>query len=412
MVKKKTVNNTKKNMIWNMLGSLSFGFISMIFLVITTRLIGISEAGEYSFSFALACTFFTIGSYSGKVYQLTENDKTISDSDYIFNRIITTVIMIIISILFVIIMHYEKNKFFLIIIFTLFRGTDVLSDTFHAIIQRNNELYKCGISLLTKTIFLGIMFFFISYYFQNIIISSLSVLIIEIFFCIFIDFKIAKKFMVFKRFNKNNFTKLLKNGFYAFCFAFLYNYVLNIPKYILEMFGTNEMQAIFGIIIMPATFMALIATYFVQPFLNTIVQLIGEKKGKELITLIIKINVITILFGVLVIVIVFFLGIPVLSFIYNLNLNEEKINLIIIIIGSIFYALTNIFSATIISLRRTFSQLIILILTLLFAFSLSYILINNYQLFGASLSFLIYMIVECLLYLIVTLFYIRKDVKK
>ena len=112
------------------------------------------------------------------------------------------------------------------------------------------------------------------------------------------------------------------------------------------------------------------------------------------------------------IVIVFFLGIPVLSFIYNLNLNEEKINLIIIIIGSIFYALTNIFSATIISLRRTFSQLIILILTLLFAFSLSYILINNYQLFGASLSFLIYMIVECLLYLIVTLFYIRKDVKK
>ena len=282
MVKKKTVNNTKKNMIWNMLGSLSFGFISMIFLVITTRLIGISEAGEYSFSFALACTFFTIGSYSGKVYQLTENDKTISDSDYIFNRIITTVIMIIISILFVIIMHYEKNKFFLIIIFTLFRGTDVLSDTFHAIIQRNNELYKCGISLLTKTIFLGIMFFFISYYFQNIIISSLSVLIIEIFFCIFIDFKIAKKFMVFKRFNKNNFTKLLKNGFYAFCFAFLYNYVLNIPKYILEMFGTNEMQAIFGIIIMPATFMALIATYFVQPFLNTIVQLIGEKKRKRI----------------------------------------------------------------------------------------------------------------------------------
>ncbi len=411
MVKNRNGNNTKKNMIWNMLGSLSFGFISMIFLVITTRLIGISEAGEFSFSFALACTFFTIGSYSGKVYQLTENDKTIDDSDYIFNRIFTTLVMLVIAILFVTLMHYEKNKFWLIIIFTLFRGIDVLSDTLHAIIQRNNQLYKCGISLLIKTIILSVTFSLVSYYFHNIIFSSLTVLIIEIVFCFFVDFRIAKNFIIFKKFNKNNFNQLLKNGFYAFCFAFLYNYVLNIPKYILEMLGSNERQAVLGIIIMPATFMALIATYLVQPFLNKMVQLIEEKKSKELIALIIKMNVITLLFGLLVIIIASFLGIPVLSFIYNLNLNEEKINLIIIIIASIFYALTNIFSATIISLRRTFAQLIILIVTLIFAFIISYILINKYQLFGASLSFLIYMIVECLLYVVVTLFYIKKDMR-
>ena len=300
----------------------------------------------------------------------------------------------------------------LLFILTLYRGIDVITDTFHAIIQRNNELYKVGISLFIKTIILTIVFLLVNIVTKNILISTLSILIIEIFFCILVDYRISKKFLRFTKFEYLKFKRLIKNGFFVFCYTFLTSYVINVPRYILDLFYNNEMQAIYGIIVMPATFMAMVAAYLVQPYLNKIVNYIEEKKYKEIVTMTKKLSFLVLGLGLIALCLAGLLGIPVLQMLYNITLSKQQINLMIIILGSVLFALIHIFSAIIISLRRTFEQLIILIITAVLSMLMGYILVKNNGIFGASLTYLIIMCIQALLYVFITIHFLKKDVKE
>ena len=79
----------KKNVIWNMIGATANAFNSLLFAVIVIRINGASEAGIFTIAFALANWFYVIGVYSGRVFQVTDRTNQNSDTDYIYNRIIT-----------------------------------------------------------------------------------------------------------------------------------------------------------------------------------------------------------------------------------------------------------------------------------------------------------------------------------
>ena len=69
------MNNLKvKNFMWSTIGAVIFGFTSLFFMIITTRINGIDIAGAFTYAFANACVLWTSGSYSGKTVQITETD--------------------------------------------------------------------------------------------------------------------------------------------------------------------------------------------------------------------------------------------------------------------------------------------------------------------------------------------------
>ena len=135
-------NDLKKAYFWNTIGSGLNAFNSFFFLIIVTRINGLHDAGIFTFSFATACMLYAIAIYSGRTYQVTENEKDITDNEYILNRIVCSIIMIIISILFVIINGYTKTKLIVFILLCIFKCTEALSDVFHGILQKNNRLHQ------------------------------------------------------------------------------------------------------------------------------------------------------------------------------------------------------------------------------------------------------------------------------
>ena len=58
-------------------------------------------------------------------------------------------------------------------------------------------------------------------------------------------------------------------------------YVLNAPKYAIDTYGTDRLQAMFGYIIMPATVIVLFAQFVFMPFLNKLKKLYADKQMKE-----------------------------------------------------------------------------------------------------------------------------------
>ena len=390
--------NVKKNFIWNTMGSLLFGFTSLFLLVIITRINGVDLAGAFSYAFAVACIMYCLAQYSGKTFQITETDKEITDSDYLHNRLITFFVMVVISFIFCIVTKQDFLKFILIILLSVYRGIDAYIDSIHATIQRNGYLYKVGMSLFFKTIILVIVFLIVDLLTRNLVLSVALIVGINFIFACFVDYKIAKNMIKRTKFNKGHNKFLFKTGFSLFGYNFLGVYVMNIPKYVINYFSTDEVQTIYSIIIMPASFLSMVAIYIVQPLLGEITDAVNKNNMKVLKETIVKLSLAIIGIGILAIMVSYILGIPLLEFVYDLNLDSQKINLLIIIVGSIFYSLVVMISAVLVAMRENGIQLKILIITAILSTFINIVLINNFEMTGACITYMIIMFFEFICY--------------
>lgn len=398
----------KKSFIWNMLGSGINAFNSLFFMIVATRINGVIDAGIFTLAFSTACIIYVIGIYAGRIYQVTEKDKLVSDKDYIVNRLITTTFMIAIVILFTILRKYDFYKSSVFILLTLYKGLEAFSEVLYGILQKNDKLDIVGKSLFYKSIIGIIVFVITDIITKNMILSICSTLCVSILVMGIYDLKKALKHIDLKiKANKNSIIKIFKSGFYTFAIAFLGLYVLNAPKYAIDVYLQENYQTIFGIIVMPATVIGLVAQFLIHPFLNQIINLYENNKIKDLKKLSLKLVLAILAFGTICSILAYFLGTQVLGLIYGLDLSTYRVGLLIIIVAATLYTIGVIYSSILTSIRETFSQFIIYIIVSILALILSNIATREEALDGAIIAYLIIMMVQFLAYTIYTNIKIR-----
>lgn len=405
------MNNTKKNFIWNMVGSTVNAFTSLVFMIIVTRINGTNIAGIFTFSFSLACLFQVISNYSGRTFQVTNNDSKIKDSDFVYNRITSCIIMAIFLIIYLIIKEYDAYKNMMIILFAIYRIIESLAEVMYGIIQKNNELYKVGISLFLKGSLGTIVFLLVDYFTNNILMTLVFLIFTCIIITILYDYKNFNFF-----YSKNNYDpkvniKLFKLGIFVFGFTFLTQYILNAPKYTIDDYLPNEMQTIYGIISMPASFIVLCSQFVIQPLLVKFSELIKNSKYRDLFKLSLKTILIIILLGFTAIVAAYFLGIPILNLIYGVKLNDYLIPLLIIIVGATFFSISFAILTILTAMRKTFAQIIFYIICSLVVMFLSKYMVLKYSIIGGTISYATTMILLCIMYLIYYIIVIRRCIK-
>lgn len=406
------MSKLKKNVIWNMIGASTNAFTSLIFAIIVTRINGLEEAGIFTYAFATSCLFFVIAIYAGRAFQVTDVSDKYSDTDYIYHRILTCMVMILAIITFNIIKGYNIFKSSVMLLLCLYKVTEAFSEVWYAIIQKKEQLYKVGISMTIKAIVSMIVLFIIDYFTKNLILSCISIIVVNLLCIIFYDLKNIMQVGITKtKFNIEKIKSIFVTGFFTFILTFLGSYLINAPRYAIDDILTSDLQTIFGIIIMPATFMGLLGQYIIQPALTKIAKAIKEKDYKNLKKITTFVIVTILLIGILVLFVAYFLESPVLGIIYGVDLTPYILSMMIIIAGSIMYSLGIIISYILIAFRKTFIQAIIYTAVSIIATILSYTLVNKIQILGASITYAITMTIIALSFLIYLIYHIKKCVK-
>lgn len=393
----------RKNFIWNILGTGFNAFNSLFFMIAVTRINGVDNAGIFTIAFSTACIIYIVGVYAGRIYQVTEPDKSITDKEYIINRIITTVSMLILVILFSVIRGYDIFKSAVFLLLTTYKALEAFSDVIYGILQKNEKLDIAGKSLFFKSLISVIAFVAIDAITKNMIISIISIILVSLLILIFYDLKNGIKYIDLKLpVKKENIIKIFKAGFFTFAISFLGMYVLNAPKYAIDSYLENNYQTIFGIIVMPATVIGLVAQFLIHPYLNQIVALYEEKNLKGLNKLALKLIIYILGVGVISSILAYFLGTQVLGLIYGLDLSAYRLGLLIIIIASTLYTIGVIYSSILTTVRETFSQFIIYIVMSIFAYIVANTCTKVGQINGAVISYLLIMAMQFLIYTIYT----------
>lgn len=259
---------------------------------------------------------------------------------------------------------------------------------------------KYGISLFAKAIIGIITFFIVDYITRNLLISCISIVVVNVLILLIYDYSNLKKVEVVKtKYSDEANKRILKTGLFAFGLNFLSIYLLNTSRYAIDDLLSNEMQTIYGIIIMPATFMGLLGQYIIQPSITKISKYIKDEEYNNLKKIITNLILIIAILGILVFIVAYFLEVPVLGLVYGIELSNYFNSMMIIIIGSIFYSIGIVTSSILISMRKTFSQVVVYAISSVIATILSYKLVKIVQIQGASITYLITMLLVAVIFI-------------
>lgn len=403
-----------KNFIWNSLGTGINSFNSLFFLIIVTRVNDIHTAGIFSIAYSTATILYTLAMYSGRLCQVTDIENKIKDKDYITNRILTCFIMLIGATGFLLVKQYSSFKTTIFALLAIFKGLEAFSDILYGVMQKNDILYKSGQSLSLKG-FVGIaVFFIVDFITKDLRWACLAVIIVNLIVLIVYDYFIVTRKLIDNKFkiNKENVLSIFKSEFFVFVNSFAGIYILNAPKYAIDNFLTEDIQAIYGYIMMPATVMTLFTQFIVMPFLGKLKEMYENKQLKEIEQVTLKIKLIVIAFGGFAVLAAFLLGPEFLGLVYGLDLTAYRMNLCVIIASYIFYAISYINLVTLTTIRHTFIQFVIYVASMVIAYIGSTVLVQNFGINGATFSCTTTLAIQFILYTIATKVIMYKERKK
>lgn len=175
--------------------------------------------------------------------------------------------------------------------------------------------------------------------------------------------------------------KLLIECFPLFAASFLSLYIYNASKYAIDNYLTEDIQTYYNILFMPTFIINLFSEFAFKPLLTVLAELWLNNKIKEFIS---EIIILLKWIGVLTVVALiggYFLGIPVLSFIYGIKLSYFKIEFMILLIGGGFGASVWLFNNILTIMRKQKGLLLGYLGTSIFTSIISPILTQKKQYF-------------------------------
>ena len=262
----KNKNNTR-DFAWNAVGLTLNACNSLFFLIVVRFINGLDTAGIFTYTFALCVFLYAFLLYYNRSFQVSDAKNKFSFNDYLSCRAITSVLGLIAILIFALINHFSLFEIGVVLLLSGFRVVEAVSDCFYGAIQKKDKLYQTGISLSLKAIF-GLLFFTLIDWLTKDLLFALVVLILVnlLFFC-FYDLPNYRKLYTGKiKLQFSHLKPLFKACLPVLIFSALAIYLSNCQKYVLPYFEPDNVQAIFGILIMPATLLALIGSYLINPF--------------------------------------------------------------------------------------------------------------------------------------------------
>ena len=419
-VLEKTNNVNRSSYIWNAINAILSAAQCPVILLVMTRTNGVRDAGVFSIAFAVATLMLYLGQYGLRRFQSSDINQKYSFAEYNCMRYITCGAMIIASLAYcvygIFFKDYTADKFAVIFLICMLKVIQAYADVIHGHMQQRGRLDVATKASSTRYIAEMASYIIMLIITRNLMISTFVCIGVSIIVLMLTTINAAVNYCdtLKPSISGYKFKMLAIEGFPLFASLFLNMYITNAPKYAIDAVLTDEMQAYYNLIFMPAFAIQLITHFIFNPIITTYAEL-WLTKTKESITklsqLIRKQCVIIIGLTALGIAVALTIGIPILSFIFGVDLSDYKTELCVIMFGGGMLAYATYFS-TVLTVIRMQNILVICYGAVAVAAKLmSNFFVSRYELMGAAVMYAGLMVILAIALAIVTVYGVRKEIK-
>lgn len=403
-MKIKTNPSAKEIYFWNLLGNLTASGVSVLYLLIVTRLTSAKVADQFSLANSIGTLWIVIGLFQVRNYQGTDVSQKHSFIGYFQTRLITILAMLVTLYPYLYIIgegRYSFETILLTFLMIFYRMWDAVSDLFQGLFQQRERMDIAGKTMFYRYSTSAVVLFLSILLSKSVIVGLFSLVIWNGLVIIFYETSFLKYFETihWKELFSSNYKKDIKDIFLAcwplFVNGFILLYILNEPKIIIEK-GLNQgvlqtgMQRDFNILFMPVFFMSLIIL-MVRPLITQMAILWNREKYAEFSLIVKKLLFYLFIGGIAITIVVYFIGTPILSLVFGVALSQYTLPFAILIFAGVLYALAIVFENILTIIRKQHLLVGLYIVLLVITKLVTELFIYRYHMFGAALSFLIVM---------------------
>ena len=375
---------TKKEVIWNTLGSFFDALVSALLLMFCTRLNGTEIAGMFSISFTTAVLLNALGDFGIRIYQVTDTNRKYKFGEYLVTRLIVVTLMLFVGLSFIIVTGYTAEKLGICVALIMYKIIDNLSETYQGEFQLRNKLDLSGKSLVIRIVSSLSVFLLIDIISKNVVLASFSMVLTNLIIFLLWDVRILSKMEKIKiEIDKTHIKEIIQGCLPLAISTGLSLYIINANKYAIDNFGDYTMQTFFNVVYMPTYVINLVSTFVIKPFLKPFGEYwLGKEYGKFIKT----ISIIVLILAACTILIdlaCFILGVPILSLIYGLDLQSYKLEMLLLIISGFFYAASTVIMYALSTMRKQKLTTVSYIITAVLALIVSNLFVNKFGIMGA-----------------------------
>lgn len=414
---KKTNSIPHSTYFWNMVNATFAAIQSVVILAVMTRTNGLEDAGVFSIAYAIASLMLFIGKYGLRRFQASDVEEQYSFGEYYAMRIFTCLGMIIASIVYClygfVFSDYSAEKAIIVLIICLWKVIQAFSDVFEGFVQQKGRLDVASKASAARMFFGTITYVVFLLLTSNLMLSTIACVLLSLLIMLITSINVASEYGPLKAvFTKKSLVGLTVAGFPLFLSYFLSLYVGNAPKYAIDQFLSDEIQAYYNFIFMPAFVVQLLANFIFNPILTTYARLWTDSRYKEFLRALKKQLLVILSLTIAVLVGAFFFGIPLLSLLFAVTLDAYKIELCVVVIGGGMLTYVTYFATVVTIIRHQYSLIIGYLVAAIAAKVFSKHFVTSYGIMGAASLYTILMALLAFIFFLLMIYYVRKDIKE
>ena len=386
-------HRTTRDYVWNTVAVAIWGFVFPLLTIIVTQVVGPEQGGMFSMAFVVGTLLMFIGNYGVRTYQVSDLKEAHSFTDYQTNRWVTCFAMVVVGILYCVIRGYAENMFAISMGVYLYKMIDGLADVYEGRLQQADKLYLAGISLALRSVAVIIVFSACLFLTRSLSVACIGMAIAALISFVIVTFPLA--LLETPKSNKRSFTSikaLFKQCFPLFIALFSFALIDTMPRFIMESTLAYDNQLYFYVLCFPASAIVSGIGFIYKPQLLRLASLWADpKQHRQFDFMIWAIIGAIVLLAIIMIVIVATVGIPIISFLYGIDLESFRSLFYVMLAAGAVMATIDFLYQVITVLRKQMAVMKLYLITFGFALFIPLLLISFTGLPGAVLSYLIIM---------------------
>ena len=378
-----------KGAFWNSLGSTMYGANSFVMLALVSQIGNVEQTGDFGIAFTTAQILYIVGLLGVSQYQMTDYSKRYLFSDYANVRQLSCALMIICCIIACGVMHFKSGKLAYTIGLTILMLLNVIAELYQSLFFQNDRLDLSGSMLFYRTFWSLLLFSGALLVTHNVLFAimvqilgnfAVTLYYIRLVAPGFISGQKAELAFVSTR-------NLIWECLPLFVSTLLMSIMLNASKYGVEFLMDDRAQGFYNLIFIPAQIIDLCSRFLFMPFLRQYEQLFSNHLQKEFIKMLGKQIAAILLFTSSCCIAAPSLGIWMLGIVYHKDISGLTVPLVFIIIGGGVFAICQLCYWILTTLRQQRYILIVYLSSVLVMPPVTAMLIKQWNLEGAALSF-------------------------
>ena len=397
----KTGNIQRSAVIWNAAAACLTSFQTMLLLMLLTHFGTAEHSGYFVMAFTMANLLMHLGKFGMRQYQVTDAGNRFSFREYVVSREVSVGLMTLALVLYLLwsllFNGYTAEKAAVVALITFYRGVEAAEDVLHGRLQQQGRLDIAAKILAIRNAAFMLGFAALYLLTKNLVLTCAVNAAITLILCIVLNkpfangaspeaaasgdaAEVAREPAVSGDAAGNSLpsegnpqpgdfsehvlcpsgqndpksgVKALLLDCLPLCLTMVtYMYLGNAPKYIVDGLVSDAVQTRFNIVIMPAFVGSLLCSFIFNPALKRMGDL---WQGKDIATLrktTRRLALVPVAVDAALLLGGWFLGIPILSAVYGVDLADYRLTLMIFLLASGAVAMLNLFVALLTAMRK------------------------------------------------------------